>query len=116
MLQNENDPIFTLSIKEFKNLMNNVMIDFVIKLPGHNGLGKERSVRSDMIYMYDVTELTGYTDKTVYTKVSRGEIPVVSTGRPLTFSRRQLNRWIHEGRPSVAEMKSNEFRFKSGTF
>ena len=36
-------------------------------------------------------------------------MPIVSSGRPLTFSRKQLNNWMAKGRPSIAEMIAEDF-------
>jgi hypothetical protein len=36
-------------------------------------------------------------------------MPVISTGRPLAFSREEILQWIIDGRPTVAEMIAKEF-------
>jgi hypothetical protein len=36
-------------------------------------------------------------------------MPVISNGRPLTFSREEILQWMKDGRPTVAEMIANEF-------
>ena len=51
--------------------------------------------------------LTGYKASTIYSKVCRGEIPTISTGRPLTFSKNEILQWMKSGRPSLTEMKAN---------
>jgi predicted DNA-binding transcriptional regulator AlpA len=57
----------------------------------------------------EIMGLTGYKESTVYSKVCRKEMPVISTGRPLAFSREEILQWIKDGRPTVAEMIANEF-------
>jgi hypothetical protein len=54
---------------------------------------------SDFIYIDEVMEVAGYTRKTVYSKVSKNQMPVISRGRPLTFSRKKLYEWVSAGRP-----------------
>ena len=54
---------------------------------------------SDFIYIDEVMEITAYTRKTVYSKVSTKQMPVISRGRPLTFSRKKLYEWMSAGRP-----------------
>ena len=54
---------------------------------------------SDFIYIDEVMEITAYTRKTVYSKVSTNQMPVISRGRPLTFSRKKLYEWMSAGRP-----------------
>jgi hypothetical protein len=36
-------------------------------------------------------------------------MPVISNGRPLTFSREEILKWMKDGRPTVAEMIAKEF-------
>ncbi|GAB3935348.1 helix-turn-helix transcriptional regulator [Larkinella terrae] len=52
-----------------------------------------------------VKELTGYSDSTIYNKVSKNEIPVHSReGGKLLFSEEQLREWISQGRPKNQEL------------
>ena len=59
---------------------------------------------SDFIYLDEVMEITGYTQKTVYTKVSKNQMPVISRRRPLTFSRKELQEWMSSGRPVKSDI------------
>lgn len=43
-------------------------------------------------------KITGLAKATIYSKVSKGEIPVNKQGKKLYFSRLELNRWIKDGR------------------
>ncbi|MBN1599051.1 MAG: helix-turn-helix domain-containing protein [Bacteroidales bacterium] len=43
-------------------------------------------------------EVTGLTKSTIYTKVSKGEIPVLRRDGTLFFSRKMLEKWILEGK------------------
>jgi hypothetical protein len=44
-------------------------------------------------------------EKSIYSKVSRLELPSISRGRPLLFSRAELQLWMKLGRPTIAEME-----------
>ena len=106
---NNNRPLFTLTVEEYIaineeifNKKQNQIIE--IKNPDYGEI--------DTIYIQEVTKITGYTEKTVYTKVCRKEMPSLTSGKPLTFSRKQINNWIEKGRPSVAEMQASDFLSK----
>lgn len=99
-------PLYTLTVDEFKELSKTIAIDYryLIK-PDEN----VQEPKSDIIYLDEVIRLTGYKESTVYSKVCRKEIPVISTGRPLAFSREEILKWMMDGRPTVSEMIAKEF-------
>jgi predicted DNA-binding transcriptional regulator AlpA len=105
MIHQDKRPLFTLTVEEYIELNRNLFNEMPTKTIASTEAIEER----DIIYLKEATALTGYTDKTVYTKVCRREIPVISSGRPLTFSRKQLNEWMANGRPSIAEMIANDY-------
>jgi predicted DNA-binding transcriptional regulator AlpA len=96
----------TLTVKEFMEMNQSLRQDYLATQT--EPVKTDKEVR-DNIYLEEAALITGYTQKTIYTKVSRREIPIVSAGRPLTFSRIQLNEWIAKGRPSIAEMIADEY-------
>ena len=102
---NDKRPLFTLTVEEYIELNRSLYNE----IPKENTLINEVKEERDIIYLEEAAALTGYTDNTVYTKVSRREMPVVSSGRPLTFSRKQLNEWMAKGRPSIAEMIAEDY-------
>lgn len=51
----------------------------------------------------EVAKYLGYSEGTIYQKVSRGEIPFVKLGHALRFRRSELDAWIAE---KDAEAKS----------
>lgn len=59
----------------------------------------------DTIGIDEATKVTGLKDKSIYSKVCRLEIPTITRGRPLMFSRAELQLWMKIGRPTVAEME-----------
>jgi predicted DNA-binding transcriptional regulator AlpA len=99
-------PLYTLTVEEFKELSKTIALD-------NSYLVKPTKIseqpKSDIIYLDEIMELTGYKESTVYSKVCRKEMPVISTGRPLAFSREEILQWMKDGRPTVAEMIANEF-------
>lgn len=105
MEQKDNRPLFTLTVQEYIELRKS--LDNENK--GKSILVREVKEEKDIIYLEEAKTLTGYTDNTIYTKVSRREMPVISSGRPLTFSRKQLNEWMAKGRPSIAEMIAEDY-------
>ena len=98
-------PLYTLTVEEFKELSKTIALDYrYLLLPDET----VQESKSDIIYLNEAAELTGYTIKTIYSKVCRKEMPVISTGRPLAFSREEILQWIIDGRPTVAEMIAKE--------
>ena len=59
----------------------------------------------DTIGMEDARKITGLKEKSIYSKVCRVEIPTITRGRPLMFSRAERQLWMKIGRPTVAEME-----------
>lgn len=106
----EKRPLYTLTVEEFKELSKKIAVDnsYLFKQP----VPKENEPQ-DIIFINELTELTGYKESTVYSKVSRREIPVVSSGRPLTFSRSEILEWMKSGKPTVSEMLAESIIKKS---
>jgi predicted DNA-binding transcriptional regulator AlpA len=99
-------PIYTLTVEEFKELSKTIAIDNSYLLKPAEPI---QQVKNDIIYLFELMQLTGYKESTVYSKVCRKEIPVISTGRPLAFSREEILKWMMDGRPTVSEMIAKEF-------
>ena len=99
-------PIYTLTVEEFKELSKTIALDNSYLFKPVESIQEQKS---DIIYLDEVIQLTGYTEKTVYSKTCRKQMPVISNGRPLTFSREEILQWMKDGRPTVAEMIANEF-------
>ena len=99
-------PLYTLTVEEFIELSKTIALDnsYLVK---PTKISEEP--KSDIIYLDEIIELTGYKESTVYSKVCRKEMPVISTGRPLAFSREEILQWMKDGRPTVAEIIANEF-------
>lgn len=101
----EKRPLYTLTVGEFREL--NKVIAFDVSHLIQPPVPIEKA-ESDILFIDEITQLTGYKESTVYTKVCRREIPVMSYGRPLTFSKKEILNWMKSGKPTVAEMKAKE--------
>lgn len=110
MINEENTLCVTLTITELKSLIMQVMEEYHNRSNDNFHVDSEFEGTHDIIYLYEACELTGYTENTIYTKVSKNEMPVVTRGKPLTFSRKELKKWIKNGRPSLAEITSIKLR------
>lgn len=63
---------------------------------------------SDFIDIKVVARMTGYTTSTIYSKVSRQEIPVLTRNKPLSFSRETIKRWLELGKPNAYDSLGEE--------
>ena len=103
-----NRPLYSLSIKEFLSLQNEAheqkLLDLVQKVASDNRLENQKE-ETDTIHLADASLLTGLKEKSIYSKVSRLELPSITRGRPLLFSRAELQLWMKIGRPTVVEME-----------
>lgn len=98
--------LFSLTVDEFKELSKTIAVDnSYLQKPSE----PKQEAKSEIIYIDEVIQLTGYKESTIYSKVCRREIPIISSGRPLSFSREEIIQWMKDGRPTVAEMMANEF-------
>lgn len=102
-------PLYTLTVGEYKELHREMFrqhCEESLKNSKPTLLEKEEK---DIIFMEEVCELTGYSKPTMYSKISRYEIPVLSRGKPLTFSKKGIIEWIHQGKPNVMDQKAEEY-------
>jgi predicted DNA-binding transcriptional regulator AlpA len=105
-MQEDKRPLYTLTVEEFRALSKTIAVDNSYLL---RPVEIKQQPKSDVIYLSEMMGLTGYKESTVYSKVCRKEIPVISNGRPLAFSREEILQWMKNGRPTVAEMIAIEF-------
>lgn len=57
----------------------------------------------DVIDINTACKLLNYSKPTLYSKISKGQIPVHTRGRPLIFSRKELLTWLKDGRPKMTD-------------
>jgi predicted DNA-binding transcriptional regulator AlpA len=55
---------------------------------------KESLSHQDIIGIDEVMKITGLKKNSIYTKVSKGELPTLSRRRPLRFSKKAIIHWI----------------------
>jgi len=72
--------------------------------PEINRTEKSNGEPRDIINIDAASQLIGYSKATVYSKVSLNQIPVLTRGKPLLFSRKSLELWIEAGRPKISSM------------
>jgi|GEM_PF-739547 len=101
-----NRPLWSLTQEEFVELHKSCLTD-VLKavISGEIKTAKEEAIpKSDTMGVEETAALIGYVPATMYGKVCKREIPRLSTGRPLIFSRKEITLWLKLGKPTVAEM------------
>lgn len=100
-------PLYSLTVGEYIDLSKKAFAQEAKKLLVNNDgiLGKSNS-NSDIIFVEEVQQLTGYKKSTIYSKVCRFEMPVISKRRPLTFSRKDIMNWLKDGKPTVIDIEA----------
>lgn len=101
-------PLYTLTIGEYKELQKEIFKEQFQQLQNHGKLPLLHKQERDIIFIDDACEITGYSKPTMYFKISRYEIPVLSRGKPLTFSKKEIIEWIHQGKPNIMDKKVEE--------
>ncbi len=95
----------TLTVNEISTLFSRILD---IKLYKFESLLERSETRvdkdNDYIDCKEVARMTGYKVSTVYSKVSRREIPALSRNKPLTFSRKGINNWLELGKPNACNL------------
>ncbi len=99
-------PLWSLTQEEFVELHKSCLTD-VLKavISGEIKTAKEEAIpKTDTMGLEETAALTGYVPETLYAKVCKRQIPRLSTGRPLIFSRKEITLWLKLDKPTVAEM------------
>jgi hypothetical protein len=107
-------PIYSLTVGEFIELSKEAFSSEAEKIINscQNNSGKN-NLGTDIIFIDEVIVLTNYKKATIYSKVCRFEIPVISKRTPLTFSRKDIIKWLKEGKPSVIDQEANDHLSKT---
>ena len=114
MDQNYGKPLWHYSLqdfldiqkKEFESSFKKMFADAVNEIKSDH-----QPTIEDTIDLGEACKVTGLKEKSIYTKVSRLELPTLTRGRPLMFSRAELQLWMKMGRPTITEM---EFKRRKG--
>ncbi len=108
-MSNLSKPLFSLTIEEYKELQRELFNEQEKRFIENNKTTSTSKEDKDLIFLEEVCEITGYTRPTLYSKISRFEIPVLSRGKPLTFSKKEIIEWIHQGKPHALEQKADAY-------
>ena len=107
-------PLYSLTVGEYIDLSKQAFANEARKLMSDSeGNNRKSKSNTDIIFMNEVVELTGYKVSTIYSKVCRFEMPVISRRTPLTFSRKDIIDWLKEGKPSVIDQEANDYLNKT---
>jgi predicted DNA-binding transcriptional regulator AlpA len=99
-------PIWQITVGDFERIVENAVSDKVeeaVQLAFEERAKLDEDQTEDIIGVKIAAKLTGLSIPTVYSKVSRFEMPTMSRGRPLLFSRKELISWLENGRPSIIQ-------------
>lgn len=113
-MSNLSKPLYALSIEEYIELSKRLIAD-EINLALQNGEEKNSTpnIQQDVIFLEEALSITGYKKSTLYSKVCRFEIPVLSRRKPLTFSRKAILQWMKDGKPcSISQEANNHINTK----
>ncbi len=109
MSEQESKPLYSLTVGEYIELNKKVFSEEAKKLLQERPEENSKEPQSDIIFIDDVILLTGYRKATLYSKVSRYEIPVLSRRKPLTFSRKGILQWLEQGKPNVLDQEADNY-------
>ena len=107
--------LMQLTVDEFKSLLKGIIEETfskVLKEIEDDKIIPYEKKKTDTINAQEAAELTGFKVKSIYSKVSRNEIPTLSRGRPLVFSRKALENWLKEGKPTVVDKMYEDWKEK----
>lgn len=95
-------PIWQFSIGEFEARLKktvSTLIELAVKKAFEERASEIADTSSDTLDLKKASELTGLSSSTIYSKVSRFQMPSLTRGRPLLFSKKELMTWLASGRP-----------------
>ena len=94
-------PLYTLSVEEFKQLTTQIVEDCLLAQ-------QQPEDKSDILDVEGAAKMLGYSVATLYSKVSKEQVPTLSRGRPLLFSKTDLLAWLKDGKPKMNKTDSLE--------
>ena len=104
-MEPEENPLFTLTIKQFKTLVRSIVSEEVNKVVNQcQGVNNESKNNTDTCFIDLACQITGLKKPTIYSKLSSKQIPSLSRGKPLIFSIKHLQMWIEAGRPKTDDI------------
>jgi predicted DNA-binding transcriptional regulator AlpA len=94
----DSKPIYTLSVKEFSELMQDNLKFLKISNPNH-----PIEYETDNVDIDWVSQNFNMPKSTIRSKVSKGEMPCKKRGKPLFFSKSEIRKWVENGKPKVTQ-------------
>ena len=106
MEENFEKPLWHYSMREFLKLQKQEIESSIKEMLtlAVSTIKSDQPQPEDSIGIEEASKLTGLKQKSIYSKVSRLQLPSLTRGRPLIFSRAELQLWMKLGRPCIAEM------------
>lgn len=107
MDSNYEKPLWHYSMQDFLDIQKKELESSIKKMFTNavNEIKSEQPLIEDTISLGEAAKVTGLKEKSIYSKVSRLELPSLTRGRPLMFSRAELQLWMKLGRPTITEME-----------
>jgi hypothetical protein len=105
-MDQKDQPLFTLTVRQFSELTRNLVAEEVKKLLAQlHDENYDSKNESDICRADEACQITGIEKSTLYSKVSLEQIPSLTRRRPLLFSKKYLRLWIEAGRPKTNDLK-----------
>ncbi len=109
MSSESSKPLYTLTVAEYIEISQKIIRKELQELLANHQESLTPKPDQDIIFIDEACIVTGYSKPTLYSKVSKYEIPVLSRGKPLTFSKKELIQWIREGKPKEQDVDITEY-------
>lgn len=79
-------------------------------------LAPQGNIPDELLSITEAAKLLNLSVATIYSKVSRNEIPVCKKGKRLYFSKQELTQWIHSGKVHTNEelLRKQRENYKGG--
>jgi len=102
-------PLFSLTIGEYMELNRELLAEQNRRNNATQNVITPSKEESDIIQIKEVARITCFMISTIHTKVSKGEIPTHTRGKPLLFSKKIILKWLDDGCPKSFEQKAEEY-------
>jgi len=98
-----------LEIKSEITLLQN-KVDALVNLASRPLITKSKTDEEidDLIDVSETAKITRYSESTVYTKASKGQLPCEKKDGRLHFSKKRILEWIKSGKPKNPEELPND--------
>ena len=101
-MDNEDKPLFPLTIAQYSKILRAIIGEEVDRiLMERQEETNNQNQETDICDIVQASEITRLVKSTLYSKVSKRQIPSLSRGIPLLFSRDHLEMWLQAGRPKT---------------